>query len=80
MSLQQIVAVTSTNTAHRFGLSSKGAIAVEMDADLTLIDLEAEYLLNAEDLAYQHKVSPYIRRQLRGKILKTWVGGKLVYG
>jgi len=80
MSLQQIVAVTSTNTAQHFGLNTKGTIAVDMDADLTLIDLETEYVLNTEDLAYQHKVSPYVGMQMRGEILKTWVGGKLVYG
>ena len=80
MSLQQIVAVTSTNTASRFGLSSKGAMQSGMDADLVLVDIDAGFTLQAEGLAYQHKISPYVGMQLKGQIKKTWVGGKLVYG
>lgn len=80
MSLQQIVALTSTNTANRFGLNNKGAIDIGMDADLALVDIDAEYTLQAEDLAYQHQISPYIGMELRGIVHKTWVGGNLVYG
>ena len=80
MSLQQIVAITSTNTAKRFGLKNKGAIDIGMDADLTLVDTDADYTLEASDLAYKHPISPYIGMPLIGKIEKTFVGGKRVYG
>ena len=80
MSLQQIVTLTSTNTAQRFGLPNKGAIEIGMDADLILVDIEGEYTLRADDLAYEHQISPYIGLELRGIVQKTWVGGKLVYG
>lgn len=80
LSLQQIVTLTSTNTAQRFGLPNKGAIEIGMDADLILVDIEGEYTLRADDLAYEHQISPYIGLELRGIVQKTWVGGKLVYG
>lgn len=80
MSLQQIAAATSYNIAKRFGLHAKGRIAVGMDADLTLIDLNKTTVLEADDLEYRHKLSPYVGMRLDGKIVKTWVGGKLVYG
>jgi allantoinase len=80
MSLQQIAAVTSYNIARRFGLYSKGRIAVGMDADLSLMDIGQSEILEADALEYRHKISPYIGMNLQGKIIKTWVGGRLVYG
>lgn len=80
MSLQQIAALSSHHTAQRFGLTDKGRIAAGMDADLTLVDVDAAYTLTADELAYRHKISPYVGHELRGIVHKTWVGGKLVYG
>ncbi len=80
MSLSQIAAVTSGNIAERFGLASKGRIAEGMDADLTLVDVDAAYTLSADDLEYRHKISPYIGMELRGQVLRTWIGGEQVYG
>ncbi|MGB7341499.1 MAG: allantoinase AllB [Phototrophicaceae bacterium] len=80
LSLQQIVALTSTNVAERFGLPNKGAIRAGMDADLVLIDLSTETVLQATDLMYRHQVSPYVGMSFKVQVQKTWVGGKLVYG
>lgn len=79
-SLQQIAALLSHNIAERFGLRKKGKIEAGMDADLTLVDVDATYTLRTEDLAYRHKISPYLGMNLRGVVHKTWVGGNLVYG
>ncbi|MEQ8673843.1 MAG: allantoinase AllB [Aggregatilineales bacterium] len=80
MSLQQITAVTSTNTANRFGLEHKGKLIEGADADMTLVDIHASYTLTADDLEYRHKISPYIGMTLRGQVNHTWVGGEHVYG
>lgn len=80
MNLQQIATATSYNIARRFGLHSKGRLAVGMDADLTLLDINKSAVLDEDDLEYRHKLSPYVGLKLHGKVLKTWVGGKLVYG
>jgi len=80
LSLSQIAAVTSRNVAHRFGLTSKGAIQAGLDADLALVDIDTSYTLTADTLEYKHKISPYIGLKLRGTVLKTWVKGVEVYG
>lgn len=77
--LEQIVALTSANTARTFGLSAKGRIATGMDADLALVDIHATSTLRAEDLYYRHAVSPYVGRTLRGRVMQTLVGGETVY-
>lgn len=79
MSLQQIAAVTSANAAARFGLANKGRIAPGADADLTLVDLHARYTLAADDLFYRHKISPYIGREMTGRVVRTLVAGRTVY-
>lgn len=79
MSLLKIAAVTSTNTAARFGLANKGRIAPGADADLTLVDLHARYTLTAGDLLYRHKISPYIGREMTGRVVRTLVAGRTVY-
>jgi allantoinase len=79
MPLPQITAVTSYNTAQRFGLPNKGRVAVGYDADLALVDVDAEYVLNADDLRYRHKISPYVGMTLRGHVKHTIVGGKIVH-
>lgn len=80
LTLKQIAKLTSANVAKRFGLNTKGHIQVNSDADLTLVDINSEYTLKAEDLEYKHKISPYVGMTLRGSVVKTWVKGELVYG
>lgn len=78
--LQQLVALTSYNIAQRFGLATKGSILSGMDADLTLIDLDATWTLNPSDLVTRHKISPYIGKQFKGQVISTWAKGRQVYG
>jgi allantoinase len=77
--LSTLARVTSEYVAGRFGLPGKGRIAVGMDADLAFVDLEAETTLQAEDLFYRHRHSPYTGMQLHGRIVRTLVRGATVY-
>lgn len=79
LSLSDIAAITSSNVAARFGLNSKGWIAMGRDADLAVVDINAAWTLRAEDLQYRHKISPYIGIEMRGRILRTIAGGKTVW-
>ncbi|WHY20707.1 allantoinase [Paenibacillus sp. G2S3] len=66
--------------AKRFGLDHlKGAIALGLDADLVLLNPNATYTLNAEDLLYRHKHSPYIGKTLSCKVAATICRGRVVY-
>jgi allantoinase len=60
---------------------------VGADADLALIDLGSSHVLEADDLLYRHKHSPYVGRTLRGRVVRTlvrgitvWLDGKVVSG
>ncbi|MFC4766726.1 allantoinase [Effusibacillus consociatus] len=78
--LETIVRITSTNPAKRFGLyPNKGTIAVGSDADLTLVDLQFPFLLEASDLLYRHKQSPYVGKTFRGLVLYTLLRGRVIF-
>lgn len=67
------------NPALSVGLLDKGDIAVGCDADLVLFDPDAEWTLQSEDLFHRHKLSPYVGRTLKGRVLKTYIGGELTW-
>lgn len=54
MPFPQFAQLIATNPAARFGLSTKGAIAVGKDADIILIDAKQSYVLEAAQLYYRH--------------------------
>lgn len=77
--LEKIVELTATNPAKLFGLTTKGTIAVDYDADLTLVNLKESFELKKEDLFYRHKHSPYVGMTFKGKVKTTIVDGKVVF-
>ncbi|THV06823.1 allantoinase [Dendrothele bispora CBS 962.96] len=71
---------TSWKTAEHAGLSDrKGKLEVGYDGDFLIWDPNAEFEVTAESLNFKNKVSPYVNRKLRGKVLKTFVRGFLVF-
>jgi allantoinase len=78
--LSLIASLTAANTAQRFGLlSRKGQFAPGADADLALIDLRQQEVLEAEKLFYRHRHSPYIGKRMRGRVVRTMVRGQTVF-
>lgn len=70
----------SFNVARRFGLSpAKGEIKIGADADLTLVDLNARFTVEREDLFYRHRQSPYVGRPLRGRVVQTLLRGHTIF-
>jgi allantoinase len=78
--LTMIAALTSEYVAQRFGpLPGKGSLAVGADADIVLVDLQDSSLLQADQLFYRHRHSPYVGKTLRGRIVRTMVRGRTVF-
>jgi len=57
----------------------KGAIAVGADADFAIFDPDAEWTVEADELRFRHKVSPYVGAKLRGRVKETWLRGARIY-
>lgn len=77
--LERVAALVSGNVAERFRLPNKGRVEVGADADFALVDLDERFTLKTEDLFYRHRVSPYIGRDFRGKVVRTMVRGTTVF-
>jgi allantoinase len=71
--------LTSYYAAHRFGLTTKGHIAVGIDADFALVDINAQYTLTRDMLLDRHKLSPYVGQTFRGLVKRTLVRGHTVF-
>ena len=56
----------------------KGALSVGMDADITLIDPEAKWVVREEDFESKSKNSPFVGWALKGCAKMTIVGGRIV--
>ena len=56
-----------------------GRLAPGAPADLVLFDPDVPYVLDRFALKSKSKNTPFDRRLMTGKALKTWVGGVLVY-
>ena len=59
----------------RFGLTGKGRIEPGADADLVLVDLAGATEVSADSLLSRHRLSPYVGRTFRGRIVRTIVRG-----
>jgi allantoinase len=57
----------------------KGRIAPGCDADLMILDPEAEFVVDPLALCHRHAITPYAGRALRGRVMTTIVCGKVVF-
>ncbi len=78
--LATVVRWMSAGPARIAGLAAKkGAIEVGKDADFALFDPAFERTLEASALAFRHRVSPYVGRNLAGRVRTTVLRGAIVY-
>ncbi|MXX11340.1 MAG: dihydroorotase [Nitrospira sp. SB0667_bin_9] len=78
LTLEQAIAKLTREPARVFGLPY-GTLAPGGEADVTLIDLNATWVV---DVARLHSLShntPYAGWTMKGKVVKTFVGGIIVY-
>jgi allantoinase len=73
---ERIAAVAAQNPAERFSLPGKGRIEVGYDADFALVDVDFRGELTREELRDRHRLSPYVGRQLAGRVGRVFLRGR----
>ena len=69
----------SANPAQLLGLKNKGMLKEGFDADLVLLDVEKTWVVHEKNFASKGKFTPLEGKKLTGKILKTFLAGRIVY-
>lgn len=78
--LDQLVALTSTNAARRYGLDDrKGSLSVGCDADCVFIREDADSIVCGSEFLSKGHITPFEGMRLRGRIERTIVRGRIVY-
>lgn len=77
--LTDIARLTAQNVNEIFKIQGKGKIEVGFDADFALVDLDQAFTLEADNLFYLHKVSPYVGDRFRGTVTQTILRGTTIF-
>ncbi len=78
-SISEIIKLLSLRPAQFLGLKNKGKLSKGSVADLFLFDINKERKVNPEEFSGKSVNSPFDGKRLKGKILKTFISGELVY-
>lgn len=73
------IARVTTAAARLLDLPTKGRIARGADADLVLVDPDAEWTVGPDTLFNRYRRSPFAGSRLRGRVLETFVRGRSVF-
>ena len=65
--------------AEIFGLTDRGRLEQGKNADLTVVDYNLQFKVDASKFQSKAKFSPYDRWDVQGKVVKTFVNGRLVF-
>jgi dihydroorotase len=78
LTLPQAIARLTCHPARIFNLP-KGTLSVGADADVTILDPSREWVVDVKTFASKSRNSPFHGWKLRGEVLATIVGGKVVW-
>ncbi len=79
ISLARLIELCASNPALILGLEGKGRITPGADADLVLLALGKEIVVEAGEFQSLGRNSPFIGWKLKGTPVMTIVGGRIVY-
>jgi dihydroorotase len=75
--VDQVVRMLTSAPSDLYGISNKGRLAVGQDADLVLVDLDADYEVLDADMQSKCGWTPYAGERFRGRVEHVFVGGVL---
>lgn len=78
ITLKRLVECMSSNPAKIAGID-KGMIKEGKDADITIADIDEEYVIDSSKFESMGKNTPFNGFRVNGKVVATIVGGKIVY-
>jgi dihydroorotase (multifunctional complex type) len=79
LGLGDIAVLMAEGPARIFDLAHKGRIAPGYDADLTLVDADAEWIVGERPLQTRCGWSPFEGRRVRGRVERVFLRGEEVY-
>ena len=79
LSLNQAVELLAEKPAEIFGLNDRGRLEKDKNADLTVVDFNEKFKVDASRFKSKAKFSPYDGWAVWGKPMKTYVNGVLVF-
>jgi dihydroorotase len=77
LTLARFVDLTSAGPQRLFGVAGKGRVAVGYDADLTIVDLKAERVIEDKWIGSKCGWTPFAGRKVKGWPVGTLVRGRL---
>jgi allantoinase len=79
LDLARFLELVASGPADVFGLSRKGRLQPGADADFVVFDPAAEWTVRDDATHYAVGWSPYRGRDVRGRVVSTWLGGRCVF-
>lgn len=74
LTLQEVVSIVSEKPAKTFGWRRKGRVAVGYDADLVIVSMDEERVIESSQLKTKCGWSPFVGWKVRGWPLRTFCG------
>jgi dihydroorotase len=78
LSLSRAVSLLSDGPARAFNLPG-GHLAPGAPADITLVESDVEWTVDATRFFSRSRNTPFHGRRMTGRVSQTWVGGRLVF-
>ncbi|MGN0134694.1 MAG: dihydroorotase, partial [Anaerotignum sp.] len=78
ITLEKLIHMMSVKPAEILKLYNKGMILEGKDADIIVVDFQETHRIDPIHFASKAKFSPFAEEEVRGKVLYTMVGGKLL--